>query len=84
LHISRFSRESIISQQRRRENTPDYLALTIYHQNQLNACQQKTEGFLKDMLVRGVTADEVLKAMKHAVKGHDKTEGVQRAPETTR
>ena len=28
LHISRFSRESIISQQRRRENTPDYLALT--------------------------------------------------------
>ena len=29
LHISRFSRESIISQQRRRENTPDYLALTF-------------------------------------------------------
>ena len=29
MHISRFSRESIISQQRRRENTPDYLALTI-------------------------------------------------------
>ena len=28
LHISRFSRESIISQQRKRENTPDYLALT--------------------------------------------------------
>ena len=28
MHISRFSRESIISQQRRRENTPDYLALT--------------------------------------------------------
>lgn len=28
LHISRFSRESIISQQRRRENTPYYLALT--------------------------------------------------------
>lgn len=28
LHISRFSRESIISQQRRRENAPDYLALT--------------------------------------------------------
>ena len=56
----------------------------IYHQNKLNACQQKTEGFLKEMLVRGVTADEVLKAMKHAVKGHDKTEGVQRAPETTR
>ena len=30
LHISRFSRESIISQQRRRENTPDYLALTVH------------------------------------------------------
>lgn len=30
MHISRFSRESIISQQRRRENTPDYLALTVY------------------------------------------------------
>ena len=29
MHISRFSRESIISQQRRRENTPDYLALTL-------------------------------------------------------
>ena len=28
MHISRFSRESIISQQRGRENTPDYLALT--------------------------------------------------------
>lgn len=30
MHISRFSRESIISQQRGRKNTPDYLALTIY------------------------------------------------------
>ena len=28
MRISRFSRESIVSQQRRRENTPDYLALT--------------------------------------------------------
>ena len=34
LHISRFSRESIISQQRGRENTPDYLALTIHLRNQ--------------------------------------------------
>ena len=56
----------------------------LYHQNALDACQQKAEQFLEKALLDGLTQDEVMKAMKGALKSHQKAEEVSRASKPAR
>lgn len=56
----------------------------MWHQSALDACQQKAEQFLEKALLDGLTQDEVMKAMKGALKSHQKAEEVSRASEPAR
>lgn len=56
----------------------------IWHQSALDACQQKAEQFLEESLRNGLTQDEVMKAMKGALKSHQKAEEVSRASSPAR
>lgn len=56
----------------------------IWHQSALDACQQKAEQFLEESLRNGLTQDEVMKAMKGALKSHQKAEDVSRASSSAR
>lgn len=56
----------------------------MWHQSALDACQQKAEQFLEESLLAGLTQDEVMKAMKGALKSHQKAEEVSRASSPAR
>lgn len=56
----------------------------MWHQSALDACQQKAEQFLEKALLDGLTQDEVMKAMKGALKSHQKAEEVSRASSPAR
>ena len=56
----------------------------IYHQHALDDCQEKAEQFLAEALCDGLMPDEVMKAMKRAVRRHQKTEEVSRASKSAR
>jgi hypothetical protein len=56
----------------------------MWHQSALDACQQKAEQFLEESLRNGLTQDEVMKAMKGALKSHQKAEEVSRASSPAR